>query len=257
MRTLFRHIYLLILGFFRTIKPGIHIINSHYVTPQILKDQDKETLEHFIKYLNERYKLISIQEATHLIMNKQFPFNETMVALTFDDGFEECYTIIAPLLEKYNCRGAFFINANYIDSNEDYQTKFHDRINIYTKKPMSWKQIKDLHNRGHVIGAHTLDHVDMAKLDEKELEFQLEENKRILETKLDYSCDYFAWTYGKVQHFPQIALEKTKKHHKYIFSGTNYKHYFSMNNDVINRRHIEPFWPKKHVDYFLSIKKKI
>ncbi|MDO9153333.1 MAG: polysaccharide deacetylase family protein [Paludibacter sp.] len=183
---------------------------------------------------------------------KSLPKKECLVAFTFDDGFEECYTTIAPLLEKYNCNAAFFINANYIGSDENYQQSFNTRINTFTKKPMSWEQVIDLHRRGHVIGAHTLDHVNMAELTEKELVFQLAENKKILESKINYNCEYFAWTYGKLQHFPEEALLQTLKYHRYIFSGTNYKHYFSLNGRVINRRHIEAFWPKAQIKYFLQ-----
>ena len=210
-----------------------------------------------MKFLKQNCKLITIQEAVRLIEARQFLTTECMVAFTFDDGFEECYTTIAPLLEKYNCNAAFFISANYIESDSAYQEEFHKRINTYTKKPMTWEQIKDLHQRGHVIGAHTLDHLNMAELSAEEVDFQLKMNKQILENKINYNCDYFAWTYGQLHHFPETALKISQNYHKLIFSGTNYKHYFSYNGLVINRRHIEAFWPKSHVKYFLSVDKKI
>jgi len=36
--------------------------------------------------------------------------------LTFDDGFTECYTIIAPILQENNLGAVFFINMNFIDN---------------------------------------------------------------------------------------------------------------------------------------------
>ena len=179
-----------------------------------------------------------------------------LIAFTFDDGFEECYTVIAPLLEKYGARGAFFINANYIESTDEYRKDFNQRIVTYTKNPMTWEQVKDLHQRGHLIGSHNLDHSNFAVLTAKEIECQLSENKKVLEDKLKYSCDYFAWTYGQLQHFSKSALESTQKYHKYIYSGTDYKNYFSYNGRVFNRRHQESFWPKNHISYFLSVNKK-
>jgi peptidoglycan/xylan/chitin deacetylase (PgdA/CDA1 family) len=255
MRRFLRNIFLHLAGSVLKPRAGIHIINSHFVTPQIPTKNDWKIFESFLQFLNRFCKLITIQEAVRLIETRQFPTNECMVAFTFDDGFEECYTTIVPLLEKYNCNAAFFISANYIESDETYQEEFHKRINTYTKKPMSWEQIKDLHQRGHVIGAHSLDHVNMAELNTDEIDIQLKMNKQILENRLNYSCDYFAWTYGQFQHFPEKALKLTQKYHKHIFSGTNYKKYFSYNGQVINRRHIEAFWPKSHIKYFLSVKK--
>jgi peptidoglycan/xylan/chitin deacetylase (PgdA/CDA1 family) len=257
MRDIVRNIFLNIAGFVSNPKPGIHILNSHYVTPELVNEENKKTFETFIVNLIDKCRLITIQEAIHLIINKKFPKKESLIALTFDDGFEECYTIIGPLLEKYNCNAAFFINANFIESIEGTQNKITDRINVYTKRPMTWNQILDLHNRGHIIGSHTLDHVNMEELYPEEVDYQLIENKRMLEEKLQYDCQYFAWPYGQMQHFPFSALQKTLKYHKYIFSGTDYKHYFSYGGRVINRRHIEPFWPRNHTKYFLSKNKKI
>lgn len=243
------------LGFIRRPKPGIHIINAHYVTPNRTEENDIKIFENFLKIITKNASLITLQEATKLILDNEIPTNRVFIALTFDDGFEECYSVIAPLLEQYGTRGAFFINANYIGSNVEYQKEFNDRIKVYTKSPMSWSQVSDLHQRGHLIGSHNLDHTNMSELDSDELDFQLKKNKEILESKLNYKCEYFAWTYGQLQHFSEKALMTSLNYHKYIFSGTNYHKYFSMNSRVINRRHLEPFWSKKHINYFLSINK--
>lgn len=253
IRPYLRNIYLNIVGKIRTIKPGIHIVNSHYVTteqPNIKRDY--EIFDNFLSYLNKKGKFITLEEATKRIIQNDIPSNEVLIVFTYDDGFEECYTVIAPLLEKYKTKGAFFINSNYIESSNKYQKEFNKRVNSYTKKPMTWVQIKDLHKRGHLIGSHNLDHSNFEGLNLKEIEYQLSKNKQILESKLNYNCDYFAWTYGKLHHFPIKAFEIANKYHKHIFSGTNYKNYFSFNGRVINRRHLESFWPKTHLKFFIS-----
>lgn len=258
MREKLRDLYLKFMGSVKRPEPGIHIINSHYISPNKVNVKiDTAAYEGFLSFLSKTCRFVTVEEATSRINAGEIPADEVLVAFTFDDGFEECYTIIAPLLEKYNCRGAFFINANYISSGVDYQKQFNDRTLTYTKSPMTWQQVKDLHNRGHLIGAHTLDHLDLTKLTADELIYQLAENKKILEKQLNYDCEYFAWTYGQMQFFSEHILNTVLNYHKFIFSATNYKHYFSFNGKVINRRHIEAFWPKSHINYFLSAKKKI
>jgi peptidoglycan/xylan/chitin deacetylase (PgdA/CDA1 family) len=257
MRSKLRSLFLMIFGTLKNTKLGIHIINSHFITEGITNQTaDKIIFESYLDYLSRSAEFINLEEATSKIINKDLPTQKTYVSFTFDDGFEECYTIIAPLLEKYNCRGAFFINANYIESDDEYQSEFNKRVSISTKRPMNWQQVIDLHKRGHLIGSHNLDHSNFAELNLKEIEFQLKRNKEILEEKLNYKCEYFAWTYGQLQHFPEEALAITEKYHKFIFSGTNYKNYFSYNGRVLNRRHQEANWPKSHIKYFLSFKKK-
>ncbi|HAV01763.1 MAG TPA: deacetylase [Chryseobacterium sp.] len=256
MRDFLRNNFLSLAGLFKAPKPGVHIINAHYISNGIFKPEHAADFEKFLQHLVKKSRLITLQEATQQIVSKQLPHDESLVAFTFDDGFEECYEVIAPILEKYKCNAGFFINANYVESDDSYRKKYHERVNTFTKKPMNWQQIEALHQRGHVIGSHTLDHFNMVQLSENDLRYQLAENKKILEERLCYDCDYFAWPFGQLRDFPPKAWEITKDFHPFIFSGTNYKHYLSYHDRIINRRHIEPFWPKNHIDYFLSVKKK-
>ncbi|CAM3324357.1 polysaccharide deacetylase family protein [Empedobacter stercoris] len=257
IRSIFRNLLLNVFGNIKKPKPGIHIINSHFITPQTMDLRNDPTIfENYLSYLSNFADFITLPEAIDFLNKKNYDKSKIYITFTFDDGFEECYSVIAPLLEKYNTRGAFFINANYISSSIEYQKEFHKRVKIYTKNPMSWEQVQELHNRGHLIGSHNLDHLNFGELTNEEIDFQLKENKKILEEKLDYKCEYFAWTYGTFNQFSENALQITKKYHKYIFSGTDFKNYYSFHGQVINRRHQEAFWPKNHINYFLSFNKK-
>lgn len=67
---------------------------------------------------------------------------DSSVLLTFDDGTIGCLTCAAPELESLGWRGHFFIATSWIG------------------KPgfMDYKDIADLHLRGHVIGSHSVSH---------------------------------------------------------------------------------------------------
>lgn len=258
IRPQLRSSFLNTIGSHKKPSPGVHILNSHFVTPKSPDpERDSVIFETFLKNLcNSNCQLIPIQEAVEKIQAGQISKSVCEVAFTFDDGYEECYTVIAPLLEKYGVNGAFFLNANYIDSDGIYQADFNKRVKIESKRPLSWDQVLEMHHRGHVIGAHTLDHVRATDLTQEAYNYQLKENKRLLEKHLNYECTYFAWTYGNLGDFSKSALELTKKYHKTIFSGDNYKQYFSYNDkNVLNRRHAEAFWPFPHVKYFLAARK--
>ena len=64
------------------------------------------------------------------------------VDFTFDDGGSSFLTVVAPVLEKYGFRGKFYISTGYIGSEG-----FLDAA-----------QIKELSNRGHIIGSHSHSH---------------------------------------------------------------------------------------------------
>lgn len=76
------------------------------------------------------------------------------VLFTFDDGGVSFYTKAAPILEKYGLRGVFFISTKYINS----------------PGFLSENQMKELAERGHIIGSHSHTHPEIfTKLPEEEI----------------------------------------------------------------------------------------
>jgi peptidoglycan/xylan/chitin deacetylase (PgdA/CDA1 family) len=190
-------------------------------------------------------------------VNRRTTTSDCLVSLTYDDGFEECHSVIAPALEEFKTNAAFFVNANFLNGDLEYRENFINNIVMTPgKSPMTWTHIKELHDHGHVIGSHTLDHVNMNTEADEFIERQLRENKRQIEKCTDHPCEYFAYPFGQLKHINNETLKMAEKHHKYIFSSTNYQNYYSYNGRVINRRHIESEWPLSHIKYFLSIIKK-
>lgn len=63
-------------------------------------------------------------------------------ALTFDDGGRSAITTIAPLLEDFGWRGHFFVASDMIG-----EPSFLTAL-----------EVRELHERGHVIGSHSASH---------------------------------------------------------------------------------------------------
>ena len=81
------------------------------------------------------------------------------VEYTFDDGGVSFLLEAAPILEKYGKRGVFFIASDYID----------------TPGFLTSSQVRELYNRGHMIGSHSKTHPhDMSKLNNDELDVEWE-----------------------------------------------------------------------------------
>jgi peptidoglycan/xylan/chitin deacetylase (PgdA/CDA1 family) len=251
MKQLIRNSILSSLGKFKSIANGIHILNSHYIARN---DLPKEVFHDLLNMISKQADFIRIEDAVSAIKNKTHR-NEKLIAFTFDDGFEECYTKIAPVLSDFNTNAAFFINPGFIDGDENYRKNFTDNIIHVNKKPMTWKMIKELHQQNFVIGNHTLDHVRLVGLNTNELQQQISKAKNRIEEQINAPCDYFAWTYGKNSDIDEKALNYCLKQHQYVFGGDNFTKYYSFNNSVFNRRHIEGDWPISHIHYFLSKKK--
>ena len=114
----------------------------------------------------------------YLIAGATLPAKPVM--LTFDDSHEGHYSIVRPILDKYGFKGVFFITTAYIDK----------------KNYLTTAQIKELSDKGHVIGAHTYDHPIITKLKGKQWDKQIDMPKKKLEKITGQKIEYFAYPYG-------------------------------------------------------------
>ena len=64
-----------------------------------------------------QYKISEEEFESHVKEISKYCVNNNVdVLFTFDDGGISFLTIIAPILEKYNQKGIFFISTQYIDT---------------------------------------------------------------------------------------------------------------------------------------------
>ena len=82
------------------------------------------------------------------------------VVFTFDDGGVSFLTLVAPVLEKYNFRGIFFISTKYLN----------------TPTFLTNDQLLELVQRGHVIGSHSHSHSILTDLSNEEIENEWRES---------------------------------------------------------------------------------
>lgn len=260
LRTLIRSVILNALSVFNSPKPYVYILNGHMIDKNHNNRTDGEHFARQLELLHKSCDFINIEVAIKMIQ-KNTPVKKCTIAFTFDDGWKDCHTNIAPQLEKYGINAIFFINPNLVNAVDNNDVEY---INHFTrditmspgKNPMSWSDIKDLQNRGFVIGSHTLDHYCINDDNIPELNHQIIGSKQMIEDKLKVPCDYFAFPYGNLKHANNDSIQIASNTYKYIFSQSDYIHYYSFNGKVMNRRHFEPFWPAKHVLFFLSHKRK-
>lgn len=253
-----RYVILSTVGQFRKPSPGIHILNGHMITRNAGSGtlKDRERFRNLLTQLKKTCEFVNFEVAVDMIIN-QVKVSKPVVAFSFDDGFADCYTHIAPVLEEFGVNAMFFINPNFASAgqigDEQYIRNFTDNTTLSPgKRPMTWDQIRDLQKRGFLFGAHTFDHSKISECDEQKLKHQIAECRQAIEHELNTPCDMFAWPYGRLTDANSKAVELACSCYRYVFSQSDYKHYFSFDGKVINRRHFEAWWPISHVNYFLS-----
>ena len=70
----------------------------------------------FLKRIKKNGKVLSLDETIYRIKNKLNLPNNTYV-ITFDDGFENNYSVAAPILAEMNMPATFYFSTDFIENN--------------------------------------------------------------------------------------------------------------------------------------------
>jgi peptidoglycan/xylan/chitin deacetylase (PgdA/CDA1 family)/glycosyltransferase involved in cell wall biosynthesis len=124
------------------------------------------------------------------------------VILTFDDGYEDNYTIALPLLRNSGCRAVIFAvtdkkrRTNFWDSDEPTATLLTSR------------QMQELNRSGIEIGSHTVTHPRLPQLGTDDIRRELGESKDSLQQILGSEVISFAYPYGDLQPAVKSLVEE-------------------------------------------------
>ena len=195
-----------------------------------------------LDFLLQHYKSISLKEL--IAINKSGEaITENCFHLTFDDGLQEFYTVVAPILKERGVHATVFLNSAFIDNkdlfyrfkasilfevlrdNKLLKLKYSERdvldglaneIDMDFKKILKNEhpyltsvQIRELIGDGFTFGAHSKDHPLYKELDLAEQLSQTQESVERVKAlfNLDYSVFSFPFTDDDVRQelFNKIA----------------------------------------------------
>lgn len=135
---------------------------------------------------------------------KNFRRDKLNLLLTFDDGYRSWSETVLPLLGKFNLKGLFFICSGFLDAEAEGRADEFLKQQLLlrqSRQALSWAGAKALVAAGHSIGGHTITHPDLAKLSKNEAQYEISENKRVLEERLQVRLSDFAYPFGRRENF--------------------------------------------------------
>lgn len=171
------------------------IIMYHYVewpTPEdkirtsltinpVLFERQLQTLQDY------QYRSYFIREIPTLLSSPEKVASRS-IALTFDDGYEDFYTFVYPLLQKYRMKATLYVISGFVGY----------------RGFLSEEQLQEMVQSGLVeVGAHTVNHVYLKGMANNIAKDQIEESKRAIEKMTGETVYSFAYPYGA---FDQSAL---------------------------------------------------
>jgi peptidoglycan/xylan/chitin deacetylase (PgdA/CDA1 family) len=124
----------------QSIFPYYHIVRDNQVAhiENLYQFKNCKQFLNDINILTTNYKPINPQD---LLDNKNLKNN---FLLSFDDGLEEVYTVIYPILKKNNLKAIFFINPNFVDNNEGLYKHYISIIITHLKSKKFEKNTLDI-----------------------------------------------------------------------------------------------------------------
>lgn len=115
------------------------------------------------------------------ILKGKIKIASSSVILTFDDGYEDFYFDVFPLLKKYQMKATIYVICNFIGR----------------RGFLNQKELKEIVASGLVeIGSHTLSHPNLKLLNETQAKEQILGCKKKLENELGIEIKSFAYPYG-------------------------------------------------------------
>jgi len=112
------------------------------------------------------------------------------VAITFDDGYRDNFTVALPVLEECGFTATIYLPTGFI-GDQRHQFKGRDCL--------TWGEVREMRQRGIRFGAHTVTHQVLRTLGWDQIETELCDSKRAIEDRLQEPVTSFAYPYA----FPQ------------------------------------------------------
>jgi peptidoglycan/xylan/chitin deacetylase (PgdA/CDA1 family) len=175
-----------------------HILYDKQSSAPMAEDEaiyanELQKFQQYIKYLRDnQYQGIPLDDYINSKTNLLKDLSKNQIIITFDDGHISIYTIAMPILLEYGFPAVFFITVK----------------NIGTSNGVSWQQLREMADNGMSIQSHTMTHPFLSDLPPKEIRWELQESKTILEQQLGQPVDYLSLPGGRCNStVKNIAME--------------------------------------------------
>lgn len=175
-------------------KPVTRFVTFHDILPDAL-GRFKTNLN----FLKNNTNVVSIDD----FLSNRLSFDKINTVITFDDGYKSWVTNAIPLLQNLELPATFFISSGFLELSKEEEEDFK-KNKLFRKLPprpitgcLSYNDVRTISNAGYIIGGHTKNHSNLSNMFESEqVEYEIVEDKRILEEIIGRNIDYFSYPGG-------------------------------------------------------------
>lgn len=173
--------------------PGKRVIALHEV-------RDRALFRAKLEWLKENYEIVGLETLFERDVQ-----GRSMVALTFDDGYQCWHEDAAPILQELGVEAVFFVCSGLVGLQRSAADRFFKerlgRRQLLT--PLTLSGLRDIARQpGFEIGSHTHSHVDFSAISDQAIaENEIGRDVEQLEDWSGRRVRFFAYPFG---NWPQI-----------------------------------------------------
>ena len=165
---------------------GPRILIYHQVGARLGRQMEVKT-EDFIwqlDWLAQNREVVTLDEALQRWDEKD---SESLVVLTFDDGYQDTYSRAFPLMKERGIPFTLYLATKDIETG----------AGTPGAEPLTWTQVKKMIDTGLVtVGAHTHSHPDLRTLSSDEITGEIETSNHLIYSRLGSPPSHFAYPWG-------------------------------------------------------------
>lgn len=137
------------------------------------------------------YQVIPLEKMVQYIVKGEKP-GKNSLSLTFDDGYEDHFLNVYPILKTYRFPATIFLTVQYVDGYWESEKAKHGRI-----KALSREQILEMKRERLIqFGSHGYSHNNLLSANEEEKVFEIRHSKLYLEDLLDKAVPFISYPFG-------------------------------------------------------------
>ena len=123
---------------------------------------------------------------------------DKLVVLTFDDGFEDNYSTVFPMLKKYGFKATLYLVVDRHNRDWSVSKKAHHNNEELKNEPkLTDAQVVEMLDSGvFELGGHTLTHANLASLSNTDRQREIGQAKSELEDRFGVKVESFAYPFG-------------------------------------------------------------
>ena len=139
-----------------------------------------EAFERQLQFLaRSGYRVLNLDDVVAILdRGERLPRRSTV--LTFDDGYEETYTVAWPLLKRFGFTATVFVTP----------------AEVGLPGFATWDQVSELSRAGITIGSHTMHHKYLPLVIAERLHEELVESKLVIEERIGHAVHFLSYPVG-------------------------------------------------------------